>query len=137
MALPQFLGPCCRCLDSIPLVDSSVLRVYEFLAKCQPLESVEGRCTSVRIYFYPEILMLTLWSRRLPIGTLAVVVMGSSGQLSGKISPKWVTLFGEALVMIATIILPFADRPSRYWSFAFPAFCLGTTGTSLIYTHAK
>jgi MFS family permease len=69
----------------------------------------------------------------LPIGVLAFGV-SFSGPLSARISPKFLILGGQALVLVATVLLAFADAPSKYWPFAFPAFCLGTMGAMLAYT---
>jgi nitrate/nitrite transporter NarK len=41
------------------------------------------------------------------------------------------------LVIIATILLAFADRPSRYWSFVFPAFIIGSCGNTLLFAHVS
>jgi nitrate/nitrite transporter NarK len=69
----------------------------------------------------------------LPIGVLAFGV-SFSGPLSARISPKFLILGGQALVLVATVLLAFADAPHKYWPFAFPAFCLGTMGAMLAYT---
>lgn len=60
-----------------------------------------------------------------------------TGSLSRLISPKYVLLPALTLVMIATILLHFADSPEAYYPFALPAFILGTTGCMLTYTHTK
>ncbi|KIM73581.1 hypothetical protein PILCRDRAFT_828966 [Piloderma croceum F 1598] len=41
------------------------------------------------------------------------------------------------LVTIATLLLAFADRPGRYWTFVFPGFVIGSTGAMLCYTHTN
>ncbi|KAI0357081.1 MFS general substrate transporter [Trametes cingulata] len=72
----------------------------------------------------------------LPIGVLAFA-MSFTGSLSRVINPKWIILFGEGMCIIATVLLAFADSPSRYWSFIFPAFILGSGGAMLTYTHTN
>ena len=74
--------------------------------------------------------------RRIPIGVLAFA-MSFTGSLSRVINPKWIILFAEGMCIIATVLLAFADRPERYWSFIFPAFVLGSAGAMLTYTHTK
>lgn len=71
----------------------------------------------------------------LPIGIVAFSI-SFSGPIARVVSPKWILLFAEVVVAIATILLHFADRPSRYWSYVVPAFILGSGGCMLIYTHA-
>lgn len=53
------------------------------------------------------------------------------------ISPKWILIFAQGIVIIATILLHFADAPNRYFPFVLPAFILGTVGCTLTYTHTK
>jgi len=72
----------------------------------------------------------------IPIGVLSLA-MSFTGPLARKINPKWIILFGEGLLVVATILLAFADGPEKYWSFVFPAFVLGSGGASLTYTHTN
>jgi nitrate/nitrite transporter NarK len=72
----------------------------------------------------------------LPIGIPAFAVSFTGGlSAKGRIQPKWLILGGQVLVLIATVLLIFADRPERYWPIVFPAFILGTTGAMFAYTH--
>ncbi|KAF8510477.1 MFS general substrate transporter [Hysterangium stoloniferum] len=73
----------------------------------------------------------------LPIGVLGIAVMASSGGLSNTFESKTIILTGQGLTLVATTLLPFANSPSRYWSYVFPAFCIGTTGTALTFTHSN
>ncbi|PCH34679.1 MFS general substrate transporter, partial [Wolfiporia cocos MD-104 SS10] len=72
----------------------------------------------------------------IPIGVLAFS-MSFTGPLSRKINPRWIILTGEGLLVVATILLAFADGPQRYWPFIFPAFVLGSAGAMLVYTHTN
>jgi len=72
----------------------------------------------------------------LPIGAMAFA-MSFTGALSRVINPKWIIITGQLLVMIATLLLVFADGPDRYWSFVFPAFTIGSAGAMLCYTHTN
>lgn len=72
----------------------------------------------------------------LPIGVLAFAVSFTGG-LSRRIQPKWLILGGQILVVIATVLLAFADGEDKYWPFVFPAFCIGTTGAMFAYTHTN
>jgi uncharacterized membrane protein len=49
--------------------------------------------------------------------------------------PKWMILGGLTVVLIATVMLPFSG--GRYWQLDFPAFIIGTAGTSLVFVLAK
>lgn len=68
----------------------------------------------------------------LPIGIGGVLVMMSADRFSHYLHPKWVISIGYLFLLIATALLAFADRAERYWSFAFPAFCVGTAGAGTI-----
>ncbi|KAH9895729.1 MFS general substrate transporter [Cubamyces lactineus] len=72
----------------------------------------------------------------IPIGVLAFA-MSFTGSLARVINPKWIILFAEGMCIVATVLLAFADRPERYWSFIFPAFVLGSAGAMLTYTHTN
>ncbi|KAI0741438.1 major facilitator superfamily domain-containing protein [Daedaleopsis nitida] len=72
----------------------------------------------------------------IPVGLLAFAI-SFTGSLSRFINPKWIILFGEGMCIVATILFALADRPTRYWSYIFPGFILGGTGTMLTYTHTN
>ncbi|CCM01857.1 uncharacterized protein FIBRA_03928 [Fibroporia radiculosa] len=72
----------------------------------------------------------------IPIGVLAFA-MSFTGPLSRVINPKWIILFAESLLVIATILLAFADGPDKYWPFVFPGFALGSAGAMLVYSHTN
>lgn len=74
--------------------------------------------------------------RMIPIGVLSFVV-SFSGPLSRKISPKYVLLFAQGLLVVATVLLALADSPSKYYSHVLPAFILGSAGAMASYTHTK
>ncbi|THH31696.1 hypothetical protein EUX98_g2500 [Antrodiella citrinella] len=74
--------------------------------------------------------------RMLPIGAFAFA-MSFTGSLSRFTSPKYILLPAQGVVLIATILLHFADAPDKYYAFVIPAFILGTTGCMLTYTHAN
>ncbi|KAI0791390.1 MFS general substrate transporter [Abortiporus biennis] len=73
--------------------------------------------------------------RMIPMGVFAFAVSFSGG-LARIISPKWILMFAQVLLMVSTILEVFADSPHKYWSFIFPAFILGTSGAMFTYTHA-
>ena len=74
--------------------------------------------------------------RMIPIGVLAFAA-SFSGPLSNRISPKYVLLFAQGILVIATVLLATADSPSKYFSHVLPAFILGSGGAMLSYTHTK
>lgn len=75
--------------------------------------------------------------RFLPLGIFAFVVAMFATSLPKYAHPRWIILIGLILVWIATILLPFADRKSRYWSLNFPSFTLGTMGAMAVYASAN
>ncbi|CAL1702783.1 unnamed protein product [Somion occarium] len=79
---------------------------------------------------------ITTALRMLPLGVLAFATSFTGG-LSRIISPKWILLFAQSILIVATILLHFADGPDKYFPFVVPAFILGTVGAMLTYTHTN
>jgi MFS family permease len=63
--------------------------------------------------------------------------MNMSGYLQSQFKLRNILLTGGLLLIPSSILLAFADRPSRYWSFVFPAFILGTLGCTLLFSNAN
>lgn len=80
--------------------------------------------------------VITAALRMLPLGTIAFAVSFTT-PLFKRISPKWVLTAALLLNVIATVLLRFANTPDRYWSYNFPAFIIGTTGSMLMFTQAN
>jgi len=72
----------------------------------------------------------------IPIG-VASFTMSWTGPLNRRIDCKYLILIGHVGLVIATILLAFADTPDKYWSHVFPAFLLGSGGAMLTYTHTN
>ncbi|KXN81299.1 hypothetical protein AN958_05215 [Leucoagaricus sp. SymC.cos] len=70
----------------------------------------------------------------LPLGLLGFPMNGLSSALSQKFPLKWVIIAGQVVALAGSILLPFADSEAHYWRYAFPGFCLGTSGITIIYT---
>lgn len=56
---------------------------------------------------------------------------------TARFETKWVLLFSELLLIVGSVILPFANRPDRYWDRDFPAYVIGTSGASFLFVNAK
>ncbi|KAF8067698.1 major facilitator superfamily domain-containing protein [Lyophyllum atratum] len=69
----------------------------------------------------------------LPLGLLGFPVTGMASALQQKFPLKWVIVGGQVIAMAGTLLLPFADSPGHYWRFAFPGFCLGTSGITIAF----
>ncbi|KAI0791391.1 major facilitator superfamily domain-containing protein [Abortiporus biennis] len=78
--------------------------------------------------------VISMALRMIPMGFFSLVV-SFSGSLTRIISPKWILMFAQVLLMVSTILEAFTDSPHKYWSFVFPAFILGTSGAMFTYTH--
>ncbi|KAF8123555.1 major facilitator superfamily domain-containing protein [Boletus edulis] len=71
----------------------------------------------------------------LPIG-VAGFIASCTGSLSRRFSPKWIILTGYSLTAMSNILCAVGGgRPEDYWAYIFPAFIIGSAGTSLTYTH--
>ena len=73
----------------------------------------------------------------LPMGISAGIISLVAGRFVVWFAHKWIILAGLSLSIIATILLPFADAPSTYWSFSFPAFIIGSIGTMIIFANSS
>lgn len=73
----------------------------------------------------------------LPMGIGAWLISTITGRLPRWFPHKYILLGGLFLGIVATILLPFADAPSTYWPFVFPAFTLGTIGLMIIYANSS
>ncbi|EJD53378.1 MFS general substrate transporter [Auricularia subglabra TFB-10046 SS5] len=69
----------------------------------------------------------------LPVGLIAGPVMLGSGPITGRYPQKWVFIASIVLVMVGTVLLPFADYEGAYWRWDFPAFVIATIGGSCLF----
>ncbi|KAF8605943.1 MFS general substrate transporter [Ceratobasidium sp. AG-I] len=70
----------------------------------------------------------------LPLGIVAGPIMVNAGRIARIGEPKWMILGGLTFALIATVLLPFSAKlHDRYWPLDFPAFIIGTAGTSLVF----
>jgi len=75
-------------------------------------------------------------SCRIPNG-VAAILMSLTGFLSRYISPKWLILLGHTLLIIATILLSFADSEDKYWRLMFPGLIIASGGSMLAYSQTS
>jgi MFS family permease len=73
----------------------------------------------------------------LPIGVGGWLISNVTGHFPRWFPHKYTLLGGLLLGIIATILLPFANSPSTYWSIDFPAFTIGTIGLAIIYSNSS
>lgn len=73
----------------------------------------------------------------LPFGIGAWLISFVIGKLPNYFSYKQILLTGLTLAGVATTLLPFADVPTTYWRFAFPAFLIGTVGMQIVFSTAS
>ncbi|KAN0078090.1 Major facilitator superfamily domain containing protein [Tylopilus felleus] len=73
----------------------------------------------------------------IPLG-VAAFIMSFTGPLSRVFGPKSIILTGLSMVAMSTALVAVGGgRPDGYWSYVFPAFCLGSSGIMLTYTHTN
>ena len=121
---------------ALPLVDDYLHHHHRAVARRVQVVCHFRRIAHVRPKLPSVLLRFSFWSSRIPIGVLAFVT-SFSGPLSNKISPKYVLLFAQCILVVATCLLATADSPSKYYSHVLPAFILGSAGAMLSYTHTK
>ncbi|KAJ4469965.1 MFS general substrate transporter [Lentinula edodes] len=73
----------------------------------------------------------------LPLGLSAVPAAGIATMLQQYFPLKWVLMIGSVLSIIGSLLFPFGNSHSRYWSFVFPGFIIGSGGMSIVYVTAN
>ncbi|KAH7090873.1 MFS general substrate transporter [Auriculariales sp. MPI-PUGE-AT-0066] len=73
----------------------------------------------------------------LPVGLVAGPLMIFSASWTERFEKKYILIASQVLVIISTVILPFADSPDKYWRLAFPSFIIGSAGASLLFVNAN
>jgi MFS family permease len=71
------------------------------------------------------------------MGILSFFTMIVTAQLQSRFRLKHLMLFGSFLTIIGSILLPFGSKASRYWPIVFPAFSVGTIGTTILFVNAN
>jgi MFS family permease len=71
--------------------------------------------------------------RFLPVGITSAIAAPIFSVLVGKFPAKLIALSSLTFMFVATILLPFADQKTRYWSLVFPAFIIGSAATMGLY----
>jgi hypothetical protein len=85
----------------------------------------------------------TLWfpelknTSSLPLGGFSFIVANITGYLPRYFDHKYIILFGGALLIMASAMMPFTDALETYWRLSFPAFIIGTTGCTIIFSNSK
>ncbi|KAH8834317.1 major facilitator superfamily domain-containing protein [Flagelloscypha sp. PMI_526] len=67
--------------------------------------------------------------RMIPIGVAGTLMSFLTPLLAKHFPVKYILLGGYAGTITGTVLLTLADRPSRYWSYVFPAYVIGSAGT--------
>ena len=73
----------------------------------------------------------------LPISLFGMPFVAIVEKIQNKVPAKFIILTGLILSLAGTVLLPFANAENRYWPFAFPGFCLGTAGVTIVFTTTK
>lgn len=73
----------------------------------------------------------------IPLGLLSFITSFFAPSLLRLAPARWVLLCSVSLIAISTILLPFGDRPDRYWPLVFPSFCIGTVGATITFSCAN
>ncbi|KAF8308262.1 MFS general substrate transporter, partial [Clavulina sp. PMI_390] len=70
----------------------------------------------------------------LPTGICSMAIANFVPTLVRVASPKWAVMIGLGMELAASVLLPFADTPQRYYSFLIPAMIIGTIGTTIVFS---
>lgn len=136
MVPTEFLGSFRDSSSAVLLVDNPLYDVHRAMAIGVRVVCHLKRDPLVSCLLSARILKELNVRGSIPIGVIAFA-MSFTGTLSRIINPKWIILFAETMLAVATILLAFADSPDKYWSHVFPAFILGSGGAMLAYSHTK
>ncbi|KAF8605945.1 MFS general substrate transporter [Ceratobasidium sp. AG-I] len=70
----------------------------------------------------------------LPLGIFSAPILCNAARIARWGQPKWMILGGLIFALIATALLPFSAKlEDRYWPLDFPAFVIGTIGTTFVF----
>ncbi|KAG8820920.1 hypothetical protein FRC17_009983 [Serendipita sp. 399] len=107
---------------------------------------IVGVALSIYFWWATSFALLTPWYQKvygwsvissavhfLPTGISGWLISFVTGQLPRYLPHKYILLIGLLLSVVATVLLPFADAPSTYWPFAFPAFIIGSVGMMILF----
>ncbi|KAH7094091.1 MFS general substrate transporter [Auriculariales sp. MPI-PUGE-AT-0066] len=73
----------------------------------------------------------------LPVGLISGPLMIFSSPLTTRFETKYLLLASIILMIVSTVMLPFADLKSEYWSLEFPALIIGSIGGSLLFVNCN
>ncbi|KAJ3928040.1 MAG: MFS general substrate transporter [Lentinula lateritia] len=73
----------------------------------------------------------------LPLGLIAIPAAGIATTLQKYFSLKWVLIIGSVMSIAGSLLFPFANSHSRYWSLVFPGFLIGSAGMTIVYVTAN
>jgi nitrate/nitrite transporter NarK len=54
-----------------------------------------------------------------------------------RVQPKKILIVAETAMLIASLLLPFADTRDRYWDLLFIAFIIGSCGAMSVYITSR
>lgn len=107
-----------------------------FLARRREMESRSHCGSFVSFSSVSPFSRIIISSPSLPFGLTACFIIFVLWDILRKnFSDRTLITFDCLLIIIGTVLLAFADRGSRYWSFVFPAFVLASIGNNLLYAH--
>ncbi|KAG6855721.1 hypothetical protein H0H87_011651 [Tephrocybe sp. NHM501043] len=66
--------------------------------------------------------------RIIPFGLVALITTFVVGAMAPYISPRWILVGGQLLILAGATLLAFSETRSTYWSHVFPAFILMPIG---------
>ncbi|KAI0790428.1 major facilitator superfamily domain-containing protein [Abortiporus biennis] len=73
----------------------------------------------------------------IPLGVAGGTAAWATGMWGHFVNRRILLVGGQLFMATSAILLAFADRPSRYWSFIFPAMILGMLGLATSYVAAS
>jgi|SRR5258706_14006203 len=109
-----------------------MVRRLVWVVRCGHRRSIVSRSTS-----FTFLVSGFLRISSLPIGVFAFITTNITGYLPRYFDHKYIILFGGALLITASAMLPFTDSPDTYWKLSFPAFIIGTIGCTIVFSNSK
>jgi MFS family permease len=71
------------------------------------------------------------------MGIISFPLMVICGALQKRVRLKTLIIIGLVLLIPGTLLLPFGDRKSRYWSIVFPAEFIGSAGATMVFANTN
>jgi len=99
-----------------------------------------GTVQSIFSWYWQEVVhwsAITTALHFLPLGLSAIPATAITTRMHQHLRLKHVFTVGNGLAVVGSLLLPFGDTRSKYWSLVFPGFVIGSAGVTITFVTAN